>query len=702
MSRLHQLRSDSPCPRLPGLVHLQPLPRGVLMTLTPERSKMVAIDEDQPREYSDLIGVDGLPLTPLQWRIYLRAGIAPGDVSQWIAAGIRPYQAEMYREAGFDLPAAARLAQAGVPATQARQAGDVDEALRRAAAEPRDPLGQWTKLGIDRILAARAASALVAPHDVVRVVQSGFSAGKIEMLSESGVSISDVVRLVEAGYSAGHIETLSEFGVAIRDIVRLVQSGYRPGQIDMLFDSGIDIGRAITWRGLASPFQNLLNYLRALHGVNVDYDIVAALMSNRVPPKAARTWVLHGRISEEDLAWARFGFEPGEEASWAREGISPFDAFCWRDLGLGIDDATLYQHQGIRLELVRSLISLGFDATDLRTLTRSDRLGAEVLEKTVQLGIRAKEIVASDRSELGTRLLDVIESRMQPPTMMRVSRSRSDGSRSVTTVTGPDLWRVERDGNQAGPSYDTLEAAIRAEPDVHEVRRREILEIELNTTDEAVLDRIAQLLVLVDSQHLDEDAQEWAECDFPLVDDLIDAQAPRGIATRPVYLNGSRWLIIAAELAEPVLVRAADDPWGGRPLLVPHLIESWASLSAIEEASRVSGTSSWELGLVTPSVVCEVDDLDEAETAVRLRSGTAADRIHAIAQWVLEVDVGFDLLPLAVRTAADLDTDDMTAFGCSETLETELSLSIATDEIGHFLDLLRARRGNDEVDRFLT
>jgi hypothetical protein len=125
----------------------------------------------------------------------------------------------------------------------------------------------------------------------------------------------------------------------------------------------------------------------------------------------------------------------------------------------------------------------------------------------------------------------------------------------------------------------------------------------------------------------------------------------------------------------------------------------WISFGAIETNSMVSGWSQWDLGRVTPTVVCDSSRIDQVGTTQFVYRYDASRRRAAMANWIRLADTNVDLLPLAVRTAAGLDID-LTDYGYSPTLEYKFVLDLEPDEIEPFLDLLRKHHGA-EVDRYL-
>ena len=207
---------------------------------------MTANNDQSPIEQTpppDLIGVDDRPLTPLEWRIYLRSGIAPDDVAAWIAAGLRPYQSESYRAAGLDLPIASRLAASGVSGAQACTIRDVDELLRLADANDaeRSRLAPWTELGLDRDEAETAAAAQVSPAEIARLLDAGYRSDEIGNIIRERIDLAQAVEWKRARVSITHLFTLHDLAISPataaewsrlvsdpRDARQFAESGFRP------------------------------------------------------------------------------------------------------------------------------------------------------------------------------------------------------------------------------------------------------------------------------------------------------------------------------------------------------------------------------------------------------------------------------------------------------------------------------------------
>jgi len=100
-----------------------------------------AREEARPDEDSSpVLDIEGRELSTFDLKVYRRAGLDRAEAGQWAQSGVRPYQAEGFRQAGLGLEAAARLTRLGMSGSFAA----------RAVAQGLDPEEAWRQAEDDR------------------------------------------------------------------------------------------------------------------------------------------------------------------------------------------------------------------------------------------------------------------------------------------------------------------------------------------------------------------------------------------------------------------------------------------------------------------------------------------------------------------------------------------------------------------------
>ncbi len=177
-----------------------------------------------------------------------------------------------------------------------------------------------------------------------------------------------------------------------------------------------------------------------------------------------------------------------------------------------------------------------------------------------------------------------------------------------------------------------------------------------------------------------------------------DTPVDDGVSQRAVLINGDCWVAIppGPGIRPRLLRRDPASEWQ-----TPVLREEWASFSCIENDSRVSGTSTWTLGLLDDDLVGELalPDEDLPHLSILRRHRRQEDDVVAWIQSVSE-ETGLDLAMFAAETCiGDLDGYQIPASrfedDASDTLMCDLSLSGDTD--GLLRALRRCGRG-DAID----
>ena len=70
---------------------------------------------------------DGEVISTFNYKVYARAGLSRDEADEWAARGVRPYHAEAFRQAGFDISVV----------VEATAAIDLDGSRRRMLSEMR-------------------------------------------------------------------------------------------------------------------------------------------------------------------------------------------------------------------------------------------------------------------------------------------------------------------------------------------------------------------------------------------------------------------------------------------------------------------------------------------------------------------------------------------------------------------------------------
>lgn len=198
----------------------------------------------------------------------------------------------------------------------------------------------------------------------------------------------------------------------------------------------------------------------------------------------------------------------------------------------------------------------------------------------------------------------------------RVNLRAREGILSYTINDGPEI----RCGT------DCLETAIAAHPALNEVRPNQLTSI---TAIPDVADLLPLLLVATG---------EWGEYGWSHVleehiTETLVSSLPHDVY-RVLLVNGERWRLWHTDIGDKFLPGSDSEV---------TLMTTWAFASVYEVAEMNSGHSHNTLGLVTPSVVIEIDAPDtdgihpeEGSTELRIQrwDGESDSAADALARWV--------------------------------------------------------------------
>jgi hypothetical protein len=301
------------------------------------------------------------------------------------------------------------------------------------------------------------------------------------------------------------------------------------------------------------------------------------------------------------------------------------------------------------------------------------------------LRARLKELAQSpakgELSEGGTTL-----SRQDRQVVLSVERVTPLGNVTVHELAiknGGLVCTSERGTTTVGTADRRGVRAVLAEvPALGMVHRAEITRIEVADGWFSSVGQLAETLQIgprgMSLSPGDEMTDEWFT--------LCDVSVPEGVDPSPVFINGIRWAITELTGTVPrdalLPTDGVEDGW-----LIPCCSHLWASLSADETASRVSGTAFLSLGLATPHVAVAINDLSSwGDVSVRAWSSSPKLRLREISRWIDTVDSGLDYRGGVGAYARQLAKWSELRFSSDDTLELHLGFDASQDELRSIVD----------------
>jgi hypothetical protein len=290
-----------------------------------------------------------------------------------------------------------------------------------------------------------------------------------------------------------------------------------------------------------------------------------------------------------------------------------------------------------------------------------------------------------------------------------VRRTTVEGNVTMTRAhrSSAEHWLLtDARGVERGlAATDVVEAVAMSAP-LREVRPGTVTEIFLSpATCERAADILDQLRLvgLKDKESVWEAIGEGlvSAKTAELIDKFEDSSAWHGLMPRLIGIDGELVAVVpVAGRRRPTCVAVADGDLQWQDL--------WASFSFIENGSMTSGTSQWSIGLVSETIVAQLDRLDEEEVAIRCYALGSSSRVQVIVNWLLTLDPGADL---AMHAAEMLVAEDSTSmYDLPSALfqehgtwssECDLWLDISPDGVDEAFDHLREGGRADVVDAVL-